>query len=98
MLSGGVGLLFYILPGALGLRAVGPNIVGLIVLPFPIAIAIAIANSLNNQEIARRFSIHEKTVRNHVSNIFNKLQVADRAQAIIRAQEAGIGNEARKNY
>jgi two-component system NarL family sensor kinase len=42
LLSGGAGLLLYILPGALGLGAVGPNIVGLIVLPFPIAIAIAI--------------------------------------------------------
>jgi hypothetical protein len=32
-----------------------------------------------------------KTVRNHVSNIFTKLQVADRAQAIVRAREAGLG-------
>jgi len=32
-----------------------------------------------------------ETVRNHISNIFSKLQVADRAQAIIRAQEAGLG-------
>ena len=32
-----------------------------------------------------------KTVRNHVSNIFSKLQVADRAQAIMRAREAGLG-------
>ena len=32
-----------------------------------------------------------KTVRNHVSNIFGKLQVADRAQAIVRAREAGLG-------
>jgi len=30
-------------------------------------------------------------VRNHVSNILNKLQVADRAEAIIRAREAGLG-------
>jgi len=40
--SGSAGLLLYILPGALGLNAVGPNVVGLIVLPYPIAIAIAI--------------------------------------------------------
>ena len=33
-----------------------------------------------------------KTVRNHVSNIFSKLQVADRAQAVIRAREAGLGH------
>lgn len=52
-----------------------------------------IAQGLNNQIIARRLSIREKTVRNHVSNIFNKLQVADRAQAIIRAREAGLGTD-----
>ena len=50
-----------------------------------------IAQGLNNQAIADRLSISEKTVRNHVSNIFNKLQVADRAQAIIRARDAGMG-------
>jgi hypothetical protein len=32
-----------------------------------------------------------KAVRNYVSNIFTKLQVADRAQAIVRAREAGLG-------
>jgi DNA-binding NarL/FixJ family response regulator len=32
-----------------------------------------------------------KTIRNHVSNIFTKLQVADRAEAIVRAREAGLG-------
>jgi DNA-binding NarL/FixJ family response regulator len=32
-------------------------------------------------------------VRNHVSNIFTKLQVSDRAQAIIRAREAGLGQD-----
>jgi DNA-binding NarL/FixJ family response regulator len=35
-----------------------------------------------------------KTVRNHVSNIFNKLQVADRAAAIGKARDAGIGQPA----
>ena len=44
-----------------------------------------------NPEIARRLSLSEKTVRNHVSNIFSKLQVADRAQAVLRAREAGLG-------
>lgn len=34
-----------------------------------------------------------KTVRNHVSNILTKLQVSDRAQAIVRAREAGIGQD-----
>lgn len=42
LLSGGGGLLFYILPGAVGGVTVDPNVVGLIVLPFPLAFAIAI--------------------------------------------------------
>jgi DNA-binding NarL/FixJ family response regulator len=48
-----------------------------------------IAQGCNNGEIASRLVLSQKTVRNHVSNIFSKLQVADRAQAIIRAREAG---------
>lgn len=54
-----------------------------------------IAEGRNNQEIARRLCLSAKTVGNHVSNIFTKLQVADRAQAIIRAREAGMGGEVR---
>lgn len=50
-----------------------------------------IARGMNNTEIASAFTLSPKTVRNHVSNIFNKLQVADRAQAIIRARDAGLG-------
>jgi DNA-binding NarL/FixJ family response regulator len=50
-----------------------------------------IAQGHNNEEIARRLVLSPKTVRNHVSNIFSKLQVADRAQAIVRAREAGLG-------
>jgi DNA-binding NarL/FixJ family response regulator len=53
-----------------------------------------IARGLNNQEIADQLVIANKTVRNHVSNIFSKLQVVDRAQAIIRAREAGMGRKA----
>ncbi len=49
-----------------------------------------IAQGCNNADIAGRLVLSPKTVRNHVSNIFNKLQVADRAQAIIRAREAGL--------
>lgn len=48
------------------------------------------ARHLTNPEIADRLSLSQKTVRNQVSNIFSKLQVADRAQAIIRAREAGL--------
>ncbi len=50
-----------------------------------------IAQHYTNVEIAERLSLAPKTVRNHVSNIFSKLQVADRAQAIMRAREAGLG-------
>jgi len=50
-----------------------------------------IAQHHTNVEIAERLSLAPKTVRNHVSNIFTKLQVIDRAQAIIRAREAGYG-------
>jgi DNA-binding NarL/FixJ family response regulator len=49
-----------------------------------------IAKGHSNGEIADRLVLSQKTVRNHVSNIFSKLQVADRAQAIIRAREAGL--------
>ncbi len=51
-----------------------------------------IARGRNNQQIAHELYLNPKTVRNHISNIFNKLQVADRAQAIIRAREAGLGD------
>jgi DNA-binding NarL/FixJ family response regulator len=50
-----------------------------------------IADGQTNAEIAEKLVISMKTVRNHVSNIFSKLQVVDRAQAAIRAREAGLG-------
>jgi len=50
-----------------------------------------IAQSHTNADIARQLSLSVKTVHNYVSNIFSKLQVADRAQAIVRAREAGLG-------
>ena len=50
-----------------------------------------IAQGHPNPAIARQLSLSTKTVGNYVSNIFTKLQVADRAQAIIRAREAGLG-------
>ena len=50
-----------------------------------------IARGFKNREISARLVISEKTVGNHVSNVFRKLQVNDRVQAIIRAREAGMG-------
>jgi DNA-binding NarL/FixJ family response regulator len=52
-----------------------------------------IAHGYTNTEISNRLVLSPKTVRNHVSNIFSKLQVANRAHAIIRAREAGLGHE-----
>lgn len=48
------------------------------------------AQGLNNEAIAQRLNFSEKTVRNYVSNIFSKLQVADRGQAIVKARAAGL--------
>ena len=50
-----------------------------------------IAAGHSNETIAARLVVSRKTVRNHVSNIFSKLQVAGRAEAIIRARGAGMG-------
>jgi DNA-binding NarL/FixJ family response regulator len=50
-----------------------------------------IATGLTNTAIAERLVISPKTVRNYITEIFSKLQVADRAQAIIRARDAGLG-------
>lgn len=50
-----------------------------------------IASGETNNSIAERLTISLKTVRNHVANIYSKLQVADRAQAAIRARNAGMG-------
>lgn len=52
-----------------------------------------IAQGYNNARIAEQLVISPKTVRNHVSNILSKLQVADRAEAIIRARDAGLGGK-----
>jgi len=49
------------------------------------------AKGLANDDIAGRLSLSPKTVRNYVSGVFAKLRVASRAEAIVRAREAGIG-------
>jgi DNA-binding NarL/FixJ family response regulator len=54
-------------------------------------ILVLIGQGKTNEAIAADLTISVKTVRNHVSNIFNKLQVADRAQAALRARDAGLG-------
>jgi DNA-binding NarL/FixJ family response regulator len=50
-----------------------------------------IAQGLDNQTIARRLVLSPKTVRNHVSNVFTKLNVADRSHAIVLGRERGLG-------
>jgi DNA-binding NarL/FixJ family response regulator len=50
-----------------------------------------IARGARNREIAEQLVISDKTLGNHISNIFSKLQVADRAEAIVRARKAGLG-------
>jgi DNA-binding NarL/FixJ family response regulator len=52
-----------------------------------------IAQGQPNAKIASRLYVSPNTVRNHISHIFAKLQVADRAHAIARAREAGLGRE-----
>ncbi len=50
-----------------------------------------IAQGHDNDDIARRAGVSNKTVRNHITRIFSKLQVETRAQAIVRAREVGMG-------
>lgn len=50
-----------------------------------------VAHGMTNPAIAARLVISDKTVRNHVSNIFAKLGVSDRAAAVARARDAGYG-------
>ena len=63
-------------PGADGARARDPR---------------PVARGRSNGQIAAQLVLSTKTVRNNVSNIFTKIQVVDRAQAIVKAREAGIG-------
>jgi DNA-binding NarL/FixJ family response regulator len=51
-----------------------------------------VARGLTNAAIARQLVVSDKTVRNHVSNVFAKLHVAGRAEAVARARDAGLGS------
>jgi DNA-binding NarL/FixJ family response regulator len=50
-----------------------------------------LARGFDNASIASELSIAEKTVRNHVSALFGKLEVNSRAEAVAKARDAGIG-------
>jgi DNA-binding NarL/FixJ family response regulator len=52
-----------------------------------------VAKGLTNGAIAEKLVLSPKTIRNHVSNIFSKLQVATRSEAIIKARDAGLGDQ-----
>ena len=52
-----------------------------------------LAQGLTNTAIAEKLVLSPKTIRNNVSNIFGKLQVATRSEAVIRARNAGLGKQ-----
>lgn len=56
-----------------------------------------IAEGLSNGEIAKRLFLSRKTVSNRVSVVFRKLEVPDRARAIVLAREAGLGRKSRNH-
>ena len=49
-----------------------------------------VASGLSNKQIARRLGISEKTVRNHLSRVFNKLRAANRTEAVLSAMRMGL--------
>jgi DNA-binding NarL/FixJ family response regulator len=55
----------------------------------------AVAQGLDNAQIAARLGMSEKTVRNHLTAILPKLGAETRAQAIVQAREAGFGRRPR---
>jgi len=58
--------------------------------PREIQIIRLVASGLANKQIAFQLRLSEKTVRNHISNIYEKLQVRDRAQAVLYAARKGL--------
>jgi DNA-binding NarL/FixJ family response regulator len=59
------------------------------------AVLEGIAEGLNNSQIAASLGLSEKTVRNHITRVFDKLCVEQRCQAIVLAREAGLGRASR---
>lgn len=59
------------------------------------AVLEGIAEGLDNTEIATSLSLSEKTVRNHITRVFDKIGVEHRYQAIVRARESGLGMKSR---
>ena len=57
----------------------------------------SIAQGLDNAQIAARLELSEKTVRNHITSIFDKIGVESRAQAIVMAREQGLGQRSRSS-
>jgi DNA-binding NarL/FixJ family response regulator len=55
-----------------------------------------IARGLDNAQIAAHLDLSEKTVRNNVTHIFDKIEVENRSQAIVLAREAGLGASRRE--
>jgi DNA-binding NarL/FixJ family response regulator len=56
-----------------------------------------IAQGLDNAQIAARLELSEKTVRNHITSVFDKIGVESRAQAIVLARERGLGQRSRSS-
>ena len=52
-----------------------------------------IAQGRDNAQIAARLALSDKTVRNHITSIFAKLEVENRSQAIVLARDAGFGKK-----
>jgi DNA-binding NarL/FixJ family response regulator len=59
------------------------------------AVLDGIARGLDNAEIATSLQLSEKTVRNHITQVFDKISVEHRYQAIVLAREAGLGRDGR---
>jgi DNA-binding NarL/FixJ family response regulator len=59
------------------------------------AVLEGIAQGMGNSEIATSLGLAEKTVRNHITRVFDKIQVEHRYQAIVLARDAGLGTSSR---